>query len=77
MKYKACESELFTQVLKIVLDGNEEKVVLKELQREPEKGKLLHADFKEYQAKPNLRLLYQLNSLMKKNAMVSKWKVVR
>jgi large subunit ribosomal protein L25 len=37
---KASESELFyTQVLKILLEGQEEKVVLKELQREPVKGK--------------------------------------
>ena len=43
---KASENELFyTQVLKIILEGNEEKVVLKELQREPVKGKFLHADF--------------------------------
>ena len=54
---KACESELFyTQVLKIVLDGNEEKVVLKELQREPEKGKLLHADFQRVSSKTKLKV---------------------
>ena len=58
MKFtKACESELFyTQVLKIVLDGNEEKVVLKELQREPEKGKLLHADFQRVSSKTKLKV---------------------
>ena len=54
---KACESELFyTQVLKIILDGNEEKVVLKELQREPEKGKLLHADFQRVSSKTKLKV---------------------
>ena len=54
---KACESELFyTQVLKINLDGNEETVVLKELQREPEKGKLLHADFQRVSSKTKLKV---------------------
>ena len=53
---KASESELFfTQVLKIMLDGNEEKVVLKELQREPEKGKFLHADFMRVSSKTKLK----------------------
>ena len=55
---KASESELFfTQVLKIMLDGNEEKVVLKELQREPEKGKLLHADFMRVSSKTKLKVV--------------------
>ena len=55
---KASESELFfTQVLKILLDGNEEKVVLKELQREPEKGKLLHADFMRVSSKTKLKVV--------------------
>ena len=54
---KASESELFfTQVLKIMLDGNEEKVVLKELQREPEKGKFLHADFMRVSSKTKLNI---------------------
>ena len=43
----------YTQVLLIKLDGNEEKVVLKELQREPEKGKFLHADFQRVSNKQN------------------------
>ena len=55
---KASESELFfTQVLKIMLDGNEEKVVLKELQREPEKGKFLHADFMRVSSKTKLKVV--------------------
>tara|TARA_B100000700_G_scaffold186040_1_gene205075 strand:- start:20397 stop:21125 length:729 start_codon:yes stop_codon:yes gene_type:complete len=55
---KASENELFyTQVLKILLEGNEEKVVLKELQREPVKGKFLHADFQRVSRKTKLKVL--------------------
>ena len=55
---KASENELFyTQVLKIVLEGNEEKVVLKELQREPVKGKFLHADFQRVSRKTKLKVV--------------------
>ena len=53
---KASENELFyTQVLKILLEGNEEKVVLKDLQREPVKGKFLHADFQRVSRKTKLK----------------------
>jgi large subunit ribosomal protein L25 len=55
---KASENELFyTQVLKILLEGNEEKVVLKELQREPVKGKFLHADFQRVSRKTKLKVI--------------------
>ena len=55
---KASENELFyTQVLKISLEGNEEKVVLKELQREPVKGKFLHADFQRVSRKTKLKVV--------------------
>ena len=55
---KASESELFyTQVLKILLEGQEEKVVLKELQREPVKGKFLHADFQRVSRKTKLKVV--------------------
>ena len=55
---KASENELFyTQVLKILLEGNEEKVVLKELQREPVKGKFLHADFQRVSRKTKLKVM--------------------
>ena len=55
---KASENELFyTQILKILLEGNEEKVVLKELQREPVKGKFLHADFQRVSRKTKLKVV--------------------
>ena len=55
---KASENELFyTQILKIVLEGNEEKVVLKELQREPVKGKFLHADFQRVSRETKLKVV--------------------
>jgi len=59
---KASESELFyTQVLKILLEGQEEKVVLKELQREPVKGKFLHADFQRVSRKTKLKVIIPMN----------------
>ena len=61
---KASENELFyTQVLKLLLEGNEEKVVLKELQREPVKGKFLHADFQRVSRKTKLKVVvpFRLN----------------
>ena len=55
---KASENELFyTQVLKILLEGQEEKVVLKQLQREPVKGKFLHADFQRVSRKTKLKVV--------------------
>jgi large subunit ribosomal protein L25 len=55
---KASENELFyTQVLLIKLEGQEEKVVLKELQREPVKGKFLHADFLRVSGKTKLKVV--------------------
>ncbi len=55
---KASENELFyTQILKILLQGHEEKVVLKELQREPVKGKFLHVDFQRVSRKTKLKVL--------------------
>ena len=54
---KASENELFyTQVLKIKIGDKEEKVVLKELQRDPAKGKFLHADFLRVSSKTKLKV---------------------
>ena len=59
---KASQNELFyTQVLKILLEGQEEKVVLKELQREPVKGKFLHADFQRVSRKTKLKVVIPVN----------------
>ena len=55
---KASENELFyTQVLLIKTEGKEEKVVLKELQRDPAKGKFLHADFQRVSRKTKLKVV--------------------
>ena len=55
---KASENELFyTQVLLIKTGDNEEKVVLKELQRDPAKGKFLHADFQRVSSKTKLKVV--------------------
>lgn len=55
---KASENELFyTQVLKIKIGEKEEKVVLKELQRDPAKGKFLHADFLRVSSKTKLKVV--------------------
>ena len=59
---KASENELFyTQVLLIKTEGKEEKVVLKELQRDPAKGKFLHADFQRVSNKTKLKVIIPVN----------------
>ena len=59
---KAAENELFyTQVLLIKTEGNEEKVVLKELQKDPAKGKFLHADFQRVSSKTKLKVIIPVN----------------
>jgi large subunit ribosomal protein L25 len=70
---KASENELFyTQVLKISLEGNEEKVVLKELQREPVKGKFLHADFQRVSRKTKLKVVVPFRFNGERNVRVLK-----
>ena len=59
---KAAENELFyTQVLLIKNGDDEEKVVLKELQRDPAKGKFLHADFQRVSRKTKLKVIIPVN----------------
>ena len=59
---KASENELFyTQVLLIKTEDDEEKVVLKELQRDPAKGKFLHADFQRVSRKTKLKVIIPVN----------------
>ena len=59
---KASENEPFyTQVLLIKTEGSEEKVVLKELQRDPAKGKFLHADFQRVSRKTKLKVVIPVN----------------
>lgn len=61
---KASENELFyTQVLLIKTGENEEKVVLKELQKDPAKGKFLHADFQRVSRKTKLKVVIPVNFL--------------
>ena len=59
---KASQDELFyTQVLVIKTGELEEKVVLKELQRDPAKGKFLHADFLRVSRKTKLKVIIPVN----------------
>ena len=59
---KASQNDLFfTQVLIVKVNDNDEKVVLKELQREPMKGKLLHADFMRVSRKTMLKVTIPFN----------------
>ena len=59
---KASQNELFyTQVLLIKNGELEEKVVLKELQRDPAKGKFLHADFQRVSKKTKLKVVIPIN----------------
>jgi large subunit ribosomal protein L25 len=61
---KAAQNELFyTQVLLIKTGGSEEKVVLKELQKDPAKGKFLHADFQRVSSKTKLKVIIPVNFL--------------
>ena len=61
---KAAQNELFyTQVLLIKTEGSEEKVVLKELQKDPAKGKFLHADFQRVSSKTKLKVILPVNFL--------------
>ena len=62
---KAAQNELFyTQVLLIKTEGSEEKVVLKELQKDPAKGKFLHADFQRVSSKTKLKVIIPVNFLI-------------
>ena len=59
---KASQNELFyTQVLLIKTGDDEEKVVLKELQKDPAKGKFLHADFQRVSRKTKLKVVIPVN----------------
>ena len=59
---KASQNDLFyTQVLLIKNGELEEKVVLKELQRDPAKGKFLHADFQRVSKKTKLKVVIPMN----------------
>ena len=59
---KAAENELFyTQVLLIKTGDEEEKVVLKELQKDPAKGKFLRADFQRVSRKTKLKVVIPVN----------------
>ena len=61
---KAAQNELFyTQVLLIKTESSEEKVVLKELQKDPAKGKFLHADFQRVSSKTKLKVIIPVNFL--------------
>ena len=61
---KASQNELFyTQVLIIKNGELEEKVVLKELQKDPAKGKFLHADFLRVSRKTQLKVIIPINFL--------------
>lgn len=67
---KASQNDLFyTQILMIAIDGKDEKVVLKELQREPQKGKLLHADFMRVSRKTILKVTVPINFINEENCL--------
>ena len=74
---KASQNDLFyTQILLIAIDGKEEKVVLKELQREPQKGKLLHADFMRVSRKTILKVTVPINFINEENCLGVKTEAV-
>ena len=59
---KALESEAFySHILSLELAGQEEKVVLKDVQRHPYKPRILHADFQRISANEKLNMYIQLH----------------
>ena len=61
---KASQNELFYTQILIIKNGElEEKVVLKELQKDPAKGKFLHADFLRVSRKTKLKVIVPVNFL--------------
>jgi len=65
---KASQNELFyTQVLVIKTGELEEKVVLKELQKDPARGRFLHADFLRVSKKTKLKVVIPVNFTNEEN----------
>jgi large subunit ribosomal protein L25 len=59
---KAIENEAFySHVLTLVLDGREEKAVIKDMQRHPAKGFVMHADFQRVDATHKLTMQVPLH----------------
>ena len=59
---KATENEAFySHVLTLVLDGKEEKAVIKDMQRHPSKGHVMHADFQRVDATHKLTMQVPLH----------------
>lgn len=59
---KATENEAFySHVLTLVLDGKEEKAVIKDMQRHPSKGFVMHADFQRVDATHKLTMQVPLH----------------
>ncbi|CAM4029539.1 50S ribosomal protein L25/general stress protein Ctc [Vreelandella rituensis] len=62
--YKAIEDEsFFSSVLTLVVDGNKEQVVVRDLQRHPFKPLLIHADFLRVDATHEITLRVPLHVL--------------
>ena len=62
--YKALEDEaIFSSVLTLDVDGKEESVILRDLQRHPAKQILLHADFQRVSANTKVHLKVPLHFL--------------
>ena len=59
---KATENEAFySHILTLVLDGTEEQAVVKDLQRHPAKGYVMHADFQRVDATHKLHMSVPLH----------------
>ena len=62
--YKALENEaVFSSVLTLSVDGKEETVILRDLQRHPAKAILLHADFQRVSANTKVHVKVPLHFL--------------
>ncbi len=59
---KQLENEaFFSSILTIAVDGNEEKAILKDLQRHPAKNSVLHADFQRVAAGEKIKITIPLH----------------
>ena len=67
--YKAIEDEaFFSSVIKLVIDGKEEQVVVRDLQRHPFKPLLTHADFLRVDAKHEMTMTVPLHFIGEEKA---------
>ena len=65
---KACENEaFFAHIIKLTVDGNEDNAIIKDLQRHPSNGRIMHADFLRVQMDHEIHVDVPLHFLNEEN----------